>query len=245
MLLAPLLALVIGASAPSADSTFLARVHRAVARMSDRKAAFLRFEHEVRPADARRCRALQSSVRPNSQAYAELAFIQAYWGVDYETNLQRLLRPYRLWTHDINRWEREYPRFGASDRSLTELSGVFHALNFLYLKHHELKSLGLWLDLRLDGGWAEESDDDLGELWQRHSTDMLRAAAHSPRRLENLAKALEYSRMSSGDAAQERRLRREFLRSLQPLTQSTDVRVARTASRLRILLRKPRAGREV
>ena len=245
VLLAPVLAFVIGASAPSNDAAFLARIHRAVAQMSDRKTAFVRFDREVRPADARRCRLLQSSVRPNSQAYADLAFVQAYWGVDYEANLQRLLRPYRLWTHDIQRWEREYPPRSGPDSSLTKLYGVFHALNYLYLKHHDLKSLGLWLDLRLDGDWSEESDDELGELWQRHAADMLRAAAHSPRRLENLADALEYSRMNSVDSAQDRRLRREFFRSLAPLTRSPDPPVARTASRLRTLLRKRRTERKV
>lgn len=245
MLLAPLIALLIGASAPTSNTPFLARVHHAVSEMSDRKAAFLRFEREIRPADARRCRALQASVRPNSQAYAELAFVQAYWGVDYDANLQRLLRPYRLWTRDTARWSREYPSLNALDSSLTELYGIFHALNYLYLKHHDLKSLGLWLDLRLDGAPSEGNADELGALWQRHSSDMLRAAAFSPRRLENLADALEFSWMTTGEPAQDRRLRREFIRSLLPLTRSADPRVVRTASRLRTLLRKPRAEREM
>jgi hypothetical protein len=198
------------------ERVFLAHIRQAVAHMTDKRASFVRFEQAVPESDAAFCGKLLLKVAPNSADYASCAFAQAYYGLDYDANLQRLLRPYRLWHSHIHKWEQEYPN--STMGTPTDLDGVYSSLNWLYLKHHDLKSLGAWIDLRLDGAWAEGSDGELSDLWKRHKADMLKAASASTRRLENLHDALIFG----DDGADERTIRRNLIADLKPYLHNKD-----------------------
>ena len=172
-----------GSPLSASDAAFLTRIDRAVSRMSDRKTAFVRFEKAVTKADAIRCNRLLPNLKPNSVSYADCAFVQAWHGIDYDENIHRLQRPYQLWRADTSRWAKEYPN-DTDGQKLTDMDSMYTTLNWLYLKHHDLKSLGAWEDLRLDGAWAEGSDEELSDLWANHAPDMLEAAYRAPRRIE-------------------------------------------------------------
>ena len=208
------------------DTAFLTRIDKAVSRMSDKKTAFLHFEKVVTKADAIRCNQLQAKVAPNSGYYADCAFVQAWYGIDYAANLQRITRPYRLWKTNSSRWEKEYTQ--ANDNVSTDIDSCYSLLNWLYLKHHDLKSLGAWEDLTLDGAPAEGSGDDLYELWDSHAKDMLRAAYGHPRRINNLAETLNWGHEEAGDKDHTK----EEIADVRPYLRSKDKRVASAAQSL-------------
>jgi hypothetical protein len=215
-----------------AEQKFLTRIHHATSQLSDKKAAFLQFNKEVTEADAQRCRQLQNRVPANSEAYVELGFVQAYYGLDYAVNLRRALRPYWLWHTDVQRMSREY-HYDAN-APWTDLDSVPLILNLLYLRHHDVQSLGTWLDVRLDGEPAEVNADTLAELWKRHQHAMLLACDGHPHRLDNLAELLEFSAITDdGNRARYNRSKKQFLSTLQPLLGSSDPRIARTARELK------------
>lgn len=182
----------------SEDATALQRLHGLMAHSSDKKAWFVRFERELPASNIPTWQRLQKRVKPNNRTYVETAFALAYYGVDYDANLRRVQRPYLVWLADADgrtadRYGKEYPNDSLADNNLNSWGGTSFALNLLYLKQHDLKSLGAWLDLKLDGAPSEENDDSLMELWQRHSLDMLHAAYGHPRRVETLAEMLWYN----------------------------------------------------
>lgn len=235
--------IAVSGSLSSGDKALLSRLHLAVGQLSDKRVAMRRFEQRAPRADIPHFRRLQLHVRPNSAAYAETSFVLAYHGVEYEANIRRLLRPYRLWRSSPGRWAREYTSEkeeqgeGYLDQ-LTSLEGIPFALNLLYLKHHDLTSLGTWLDLRLDGAYAEGSHQELGELWKRHRVDMLKAAARSRARQGNLAAALSHTYCNTGAAAQDRLLKKKLLASVKPLTRAADPVVREAASGVYELVRR-------
>lgn len=210
------------------DTATLAHVRAAVKSLNDRKAAFVRFEQTLKPSDAATWQRLLGKVRANSKDYAALSFALAYYGIDYDRNLARLLRPYRIYSRDSARWAKEYPMRETS--TLVDLDFAWFSMNLLYLKHHDLKSLGAWLDLRLDGAYAEGSLQALAELWQRHETDMLRAA-NSSDRIAHLAIVL-VGDPQNGDATGNRNPLRTLLADLQRRAHGRDPRVALSARRL-------------
>ncbi len=209
------------------DAAFLKRIDRAVSRMSDQKTAFVRFEKAATKADALRCRQLLPRLRPNSVYYADCAFVGAWYGLDYDANLQRITRPYRLWKTDWKRWEKEYAQ--DYDSRQTDMDSFYSLLNWLYLKHHDLKSLSVWEDLKLDGAPAECNDDELGELWKRHAPDMLLAAHRHPQRVKNLTGSLQFAYFAGG----EKTARTRLLADLTAYSHNKDPRIARTAAAMR------------
>ena len=213
------------------DQKFLAHIHHATSRLTDKKSAFLRFDKEVTLADAQQCRKLQHQVTVNSESYVELGFVQAYYGMDYAANLQRVLRPYRVWRTDNRRWVEEYSK---KITPWTDVEETPLILNLLYLRRHDLRSLGTWLDLGLDGASAEVSDDSLGELWKRHQRDMLAASDGHPRRIENLTTALMFNYViADKEPSPYTRSKRRFAATLLPLLRSKDPRISRAAQALR------------
>jgi hypothetical protein len=231
--------LAVGRPGPSIlDRDTLAQVAAAVKQMTDEKESFLRFNRELPRSGAPAWRRLQRCAAPNSEEYVALSFALAYYGIDYGANLERIMRPYRLWSRHIDRWVKEYnwPDDGNGtgvyySEPLFDLSSVYHLLNLQYLRHHDLDSLGRWLDMRLDGHWADESDTDLSSLWNRHEADMLRAVFGSPRRLKNLAAALDFDRFCEGTRPA-RRAKRRFLAELRRRSHDRDRRVAVTTVKL-------------
>ena len=241
MFIASLFLLFASPKAPlsATDSAFLTRIDKAVSRMSDKKTAFVRFEKAVTKVDAIRCNQLQSKVAPNSGYYADCAFVQAWYGIDYDANLYRLLRPYRFsaMSQSVARQERqkseaeqqkEYSSREAMSALLLDLDSFYDALNWLYLKHHDLKSLGAWEDLTLDGAPSEGSSDELGVLWVNHAPDMLRAAYGHPLRIKNLAEALAFSNTNESFKEGKKRT----IEEVTPYTRYKEKRVASAAKSL-------------
>lgn len=177
-------------SAPS-DKQTLHRLDVTLNPLSDKKAWFAKVERELPPSQIPVWQRLQQQTPANSKHYAELSFILAYYGVDYEANLKRVTRPYQFYSRGYNYFKREYR--GDWETEWTGYGETWFALNLLYLKQHDVQPLRLWLEQRLDGCPAEGSDDELGELWKRHQSDMLRAAYGSEVRLNNLAEALAFN----------------------------------------------------
>ena len=221
-----------GAPLSASDTAFLNRIDRAVSRMSDKKTAFVQFEKTVTKADAIRCNQMQSKVAPNSNYYADCAFIQAWYGIDYDKNLYRLLRPYRFMKKSEAAQDKDYP-FSSQLGPLIDPDNFWVALNWLYLKHHDLKSLGTWEDLLLDGAPGEGSAGELTDLWTRHAEDMLRAAYGHPLRINHLAETLNWSY----EQADGKNHKREEVAEARQYTRSKDKRVASTAQALVRVLR--------
>lgn len=211
------------------NTPVLQRLDKALAEPSDKKAWFVRFEQQCPPSDIGAWRRLQRNVAPNSKQYGELSFALAYYGKDYKANLLGVTRPYRFYNIGFDKYKQEY--FGKKDydynwdKNWTGYGSTWFALNLLYLKHHDLTSLGFWLDQTLDGGPGEFNTDDLGSLWQRHKIDMLRAANGSPLRMHNLTDALLLDYYDPHGI-------RKLLRVTRALAHSQDLRVASAAQQL-------------
>ena len=224
-----------GSPPPAKDSAFLARIDRAVSRMSDEKTAFVQFDKAVTKADAIRCNQLLPRVKPNSVSYADCAFVQAWYGVDYDANIQRLLRPFHLWRVKPEQWKKEYPQ-GDDIPFLVDKDNLYLALRYLYLKGHDLRSLGAWEDMPSAEDLLPPYSRDLRDLWDDHAADMLRAAYGHPQRIKNLA----YSFSSfSGDPTSAYPFS-EAVADARALRRSKDKRVAGAAQ---ALLRVARSGK--
>ena len=157
----------------------------------------------------------------NSSEFANAAFVQAYYGVDYEANLHRILRPYRYFIGSEAVRMKEYPNDGGGGENIRDIGGLYQALNWLYLKHHDLASLGYWEDLRLDGAPAEGNGEELVHLWQRHAPDMLKAALGHPQRIGNLLEAFRFNYQYENNS----RSQYDFQLRLRPYLHSKDNRV--------------------
>jgi hypothetical protein len=177
------------------DRSALTNLHQVIEKRNDKKAWFVNFERQLPPSNIPTWQRLQRQFPAYSRQYAELSFALAYYGVDYDANLRRVIRPYLVWNAHNTQYIREYGEDWMNGQ-LNSLEAVITALNLLYLKHHDVQSLSQWLGLRLDGAPAEMNADDLAELWKRHKTDLLRAASTSPARLQSLAEALYFEHLT-------------------------------------------------
>ena len=145
-----------------------------------------------------------------------MAFVLAYYGIDYQQNLQRLLLPYQRW------------RKGASsERENNMLEALPTDLLILHLKHGDARSLAALLDLQLDGAPAETHASVLAEL---DPVRMLRLADGSPVRIANIGGMLLYvSDLDQQAAAKE----------VRPFIHHRDPCVARAARKVLEWVRKP------
>lgn len=216
-------------AAPSKDKQTLYRLDATLNPLSDKKAWFVKVERQLPPSQIPIWQRLQKQVPANSKHYAELSFMLAYYGVDYKANLRRIIRPYQLSKQSYERVKKEYPDTEFWDIPWTGWGQTWWPLNLLYLKHHDLTSLGFWLDQKLDGAPAEWNDDELGGLWDRHRTEMLRASSGSDIRLNNLAGSLTYAYVGGGHLATDKKEERKLLAELSRLGHADDPRVASAA----------------
>jgi len=227
----------------SEQTTLLNRVHRALANPSDKKAWFIGFEKRVKPTDAQTARKIISMLKPNSRAYAELSFVQAYYGVDLPASLDRVQRPYTLWHRHVNQWVREYDFKVQQDYSdLRSNEMIVPILNLLYLKRYDPQILGRWLDLKLDGAWAEGNADEIGAFWQRHAGEMIRVAGLKPSRTKLLAENLYFLRLDFSDGkityAKERR---KLFAEIAPYIRDKNQQTAKAAQALQKAILKEEA----
>ena len=210
--------------AGSGDTAILTRLNKALDAPSDKKAWFVRFEQQCPPANIPVWQCLQRKSAPNSKQYGELSFALAYYRKDYNANLRRLTRPSRLHARDYAAYNKEY-HHSDWEADWTGWGKTWLPLNLLYLKHHDLTSLGMWLEQGYDGAPAEWNDAELGELWKRHKVDMLKAADASSARVTNLTEALVYGDYDSRSV-------RKLLREMRGFSHSQDRRVREAAAQV-------------
>jgi hypothetical protein len=169
-----LLALVLLLSHPArlspADQAARVALRRAVARLESGAISRQQFERLAPQRNMPTWQKLQQQIHYPQSGALDLAFVLAYYGVDYRRNLQRLLLPDQLW----QRGKASMPESLSDD------------LKILHDRHHDTASLGALLDLVLDGGPAEGQEDIIARLWQRQPVTLLRLAAGSKTRLRNL-----------------------------------------------------------
>jgi hypothetical protein len=192
-----------------ADQAVRTRLRRAVDGLEKVAISRQQFERLAPRSKVPTWQRLQRRLHYPRLGALDLAFVLAYYWVDYRQNLQRLLLPDRRWVRGK----------AAMPESLTG------DLVILHRKHHDDASLGALLDVRLDGGPGEEHEYALYQLWKRKPATLLRLAAGSKRRLGTL----EGMVLMEGDAVMERN---PILMELRKFTRHQDRRVAGAARRL-------------
>jgi hypothetical protein len=206
----------------SSDRTALASLRRAVADVERRETPtaknLARFEQLAPRSRVPTWRRLQRRLLSSRPGSADLAFVLGYYGIDYQQNLQRLLLPYQRWR-----------KGSSSERDSNMLEALPTDLRILYLKRHDVRSLGALLDLQLDGAPAEVLSSILADLWSQNPITMLRLSDGYPVRIANLAGMLEYVNDLDRKAAKE----------VRPFIHHRDPRVARAARKVLQWLRKP------
>ncbi len=221
------LALMLSASAAPdrSDQRVRAALRQAVARLEQGESNPKQFERRLPRSNVPTWQRLQKQTPGSRSGSADLAFILAYYGVDYHQNLRRLLLPYHRWRRTLAR-----PSASASTHDEAVVESLPSDLEILYRKHRDPESLGLLLDMQSDGAVAEEQVGALQELWQGHAVTMLRAAAGSPVRLGNLADMLGSEAESAAD-------RKASVAEVRKFTHHPDARVRQAAAKLTFLLK--------
>jgi hypothetical protein len=208
----------------SSDRAALASLRRAVADVESWEAPtakdLARFEQLAPRSRVPTWRRLQRRLPSSRPGSADLAFVLAYYGIDYQQNLQRLLLPYRRWR-----------KGSSSEREQNMLEALPTDLLILYLKHHDVRSLGALLDLQLDGAPAEVHSSVLAALWD--PVRMLRLSDGSPVRIANIGGMLLY--VSDLD-------RKAAAKEVRPFIHHRDPRVARAARKVLQWVMKPPAA---
>jgi hypothetical protein len=192
-----------------ADQAVRATLRQAVAQLEDGTISQGQFERLVPRRNVPIWQRLQRRIHYPQFGALDLAFVLAYYGVDYRHNLQRLLLP------------NQASRIG----KIPMPESLTGDLMILHDKHHDTASLGALLDLALDGGPAEELEGAIYELWQQQPTTLLRLAAKSTTRLGNLEDMV----LTEGD---DLKVRKQLLAELRQFGHHPDRRVAGAARRL-------------
>jgi hypothetical protein len=198
-----------------ADRAVQATLRRAVAGLENDSITARQFERLVPRRNVPIWQRLQRRIIYPRYGAMDLAFVLAYYGVDYRHNLQRLLLPDKAW----QRRKGPMPENLASD------------LDILHEKRHDLASLGALLDLVLDGDPAEGQEAVISNLWQREPVTLLRVASGSKTRQRNLEDMVQME----GD---DRRVREQLFAELRRFGRHADRRVASAARRLLSMARR-------
>jgi hypothetical protein len=228
-----LLALVVMVSLPPrlspADQAARTALRRAVTRLEKNEISQEQFEELQPRSRIATWLRLQRRIPSPRSGSADLAFVLAYYGVEYPRNLQRLLLPYRRW--------RRAASAGAPMPSVHEaavLENLAEDLIILYRKRHDARSLGSLLDLPFRGAPDEAALNSrkalyFQQLWSGHEETVLRVASRSPVRLGNVAKMLAEENEHAGD-------RKAVLDDVRRFTHDPDRRVAQAAGKVIFLL---------
>jgi hypothetical protein len=214
-LLALALLLSLPARLSPADRTAQATLRRAVAGLENESTSPRQFERLAPRRTVPLWQRLQRKVRYPRYGAMDLAFVLAYYGVDYRQNLQRLFLPDQAWQR--------------GRASMPE--GLIGDLVILHDKHHDTASLGALLDLALDGGPAEVQEATIYGIWQQEPAMLLRVAAGSKARLG----ALDVMVQMEGD---DLKVRRQLFAELRRFSRHPDRRVAGAARRLLSMARR-------
>lgn len=163
-------------------------------------------------------RRIQKSIDPRSEAACEIAFVLAYYQVDFDANLRQMLR---------TDYSNQYFPVSIVEGDVTE-----YFADFLYRRCPGLTALRIWLDTEVDGASAEEATGFWYAAWKRDRLGMLLAAAGSKMRIYHVALALT-SAFEDPDPEDEKLgediVRHRIHRDLNRFCRSGNPKVARTA----------------
>lgn len=207
------------------DRAEQAAIRRAVGQLENGKIRQSRFEQLLPRSHIPTWQRIQRQIPSTRSGSADLAFVLAYYGVEYRHNLDRLLLPYRRWRQAL-----ASPAASGGSHDAAVVESLPDDLRLLYLKHHDIHSLGALLGMQLDGAYSENQMGVLQQLWNSHAVEMLRAAAGSPVRLGNIAEMLAGENEKPADE-------RAVLAELRPFTRHHDQRVAQAAERVVFLVK--------
>jgi hypothetical protein len=212
------------------DRAARARLRQAVVLLENDQISREQFEGLVPRNNVARWQRLQRQIPVPRAGSADLAFVLAYYGVEYPLNLERLLQPYREWRYLSSRH-----REGVRVEPGTAVQTLPRDLEILFGKHQDALSLGGLLTLQLPSGPSQiepgSSADEaqmaaLHRLWINHAAMLLRVAGAAPARMRNLARSLAVANDNTYD-------REEVLGELHDLSQHNDSVAAQAAEKVR------------
>lgn len=211
----------------SADRADLAALRDAVTGLENGIIGPRQFERQVPKSHIQTWLRLQRRIPSTASGSANLALVLAYYGVDYDQNLRRLLDSYWRWM--------QHPR-GRSSRTAQHdavvVANLPADLGILHDKRHDLASLRALLDMdsgTRTGSTAEQmagqASEVVARLWQQDDESVLRAAFGSQTRLWNVEQTLDWSFASKTGA-------QAACRELQRLSRRPDRRVSGAARQI-------------
>jgi hypothetical protein len=180
-----------------------------------------------------RWRRLQQQLAPSKRSYAEVTLMLAYYGADYQANLERLKRPYGDWRESLAAARAAPHGYERAGNAAVNTVHVPDDMGLLFAKRHDSATLRFLLDMKTDGAIAESQSDVLESLWPANRAMMLRTASGSPPRLRNLADALAWDADSPADT-------RATLKELTRFLHSRDPQIAGAARQVVALVRQQR-----
>ena len=183
--------------------------------------------------------------------YMELSALLACYGVDYSANLGRILRPYRTLQRVADNEVGYQIAFRGKtidgrtlDDRFDDTPGI---LACIFAMRHDAMSVGLLLDLNLDGGPAEHRDEALMNLWPTDKISILRSVSGSPERTAATAHFLQWLFGDTSGPGSGRARTSKLLGELSTLSRSRDARVAagsrQVSLELQRLARREKQGR--
>lgn len=155
----------------------------------------------------RRLVPIRKTLYRGTHTYTSVAFVLAYYGIDFDHNAQRVVEAIRLgWKPPAKL--RAIHRFSNEDFDYSGEYEVAYAVERLYKRRHSARLLVSYLRAPSDGAAAEDQADTVATLFLAYPTDVLWAARKD---LERLSDCLGYD---SGDVHGPR-LARRTLRTLE------------------------------
>jgi len=160
----------------------------------------------------------------------DLCCILAWYDVDFQANVDRLLVPYKIYSQNTKKYGALY---NTSDHK-ADLRFLPYYLVFLYHKKHSMFLLNKLLSLNMKiGVMGEAYDNAVGKLWNEDSSSILRAIAHSSRNRNNVAESLNFC----AEEAQTSKALKHYLTQLDQASHSQDNDIAQSAKKLKHLIK--------
>ncbi len=169
----------------------------------------------------------QPHLQEDTIAYFDLSCLLAYYAVDYEVNVRRLLQARHPLCHSA---------VSLTTREVHERSGCLPGyLSVVYRRQRDLALLHALLELRMPSFRLRRTHwEAIAGLWDRHRVALLRAATISPAAQQTLLDTFVHVCRTVGEPT----LWRAYCRHLQSATYLRDRQITRTALCLTTLLRQ-------
>lgn len=216
----------------AADQAALEKLDGMVLRVANRDSAEpvspAVFEHAFPRTQMARWKRLQRHYSPSTEYGLDIAFLLAYYRVDYSQNIGRLLWPYKMWLYAREWPEQRYEKL-IKKLDVDENTGwavlsdkAAGCLTTLYDSRRDIHALQLACRMWLTGGPKEGQDGIIADVWLHHPKDLMRAAAGEINSQRNIAEVL----VASDGMEPELPPPAKILARLHKLEHSHDLRVA-------------------